>query len=172
VSEPPAGLRPTLRSRVAEHLRSWESGLLVRFRNPSNEAFEGWIAAPFLHQVRLKTWGDACAPLRWDERRGRVEFRVKPRGGFAAVIEGVGVEALQILCRPGISAAVVDPSRIDRPAVVSYSGRTCLLQAEGSPLRSVGLTVEWTGDPRARAGGRPPADAQILQQLRALGYIQ
>ena len=94
----PAEPARAFRQRVAEHLKAWDAGLLVRFQNIGPSPFAGAIAAPFLHQVRAKTWGVACPRLSWQESRGRVDFRVEAGERFEVVLEGVANDPMRVVC--------------------------------------------------------------------------
>jgi hypothetical protein len=168
----PAEPARAFRERVAEHLKAWSAGLLVRFQNAGTSPFTGSIAAPSLHQVRAKSWGSATCPrVSWQERRGRIDFRLEAGERFEAVLEAASEEPLLIACGSAPRVVEIAPGSLTRPRTVGWAGGRCAVQPEGSPLPAVGLTVQWTGDPRAQRAGRPPADSDVLEQLRALGYV-
>jgi arylsulfatase A-like enzyme len=168
----PAEPARAFRERVAEHLKAWSAGLLVRFQNAGPSPFAGAIAAPFLHQVRAKTWGVTCPRLGWQEDEGRIDFRVEPGERFEVVLEAVANQHLRIVCERENTGVEMDPASLGRPHAVAWTGHRCVAQPEGSSAPPVGLTVQWIGDPRAQHAARPPADSDVLEQLRALGYVQ
>ena len=168
----PGSPSPELRRRVAQHLQSWSSGLVVRFQNGGSSAFRGAISAPFFHQVRAKTWGVTCPKVSWRERTGDVGFLVEPGERFDVVLEAVASEPVRISCHPTDAPVELDPGSLTRPRTVAWAGGRCSALPEGSSPPPVGLTLQWIGDPRAQQAARPPSDSDVLEQLRALGYVQ
>ncbi|MCP3962459.1 MAG: sulfatase [bacterium] len=164
------------RRRVQERLSAPSSGLRLRFGNQASEPFRARISGK-LRPSRVKSWNLPADRLR--RMAGGVVARVEPGEAFDLVLEIPSKD-------PPLLEVTFDPARWDD----AFSAR---LSADLATRRIRYAADAWSEEPQAEAGlagegltgviatwskvsestqEDPSAvDPDLLQQLRALGYV-
>ncbi len=169
-----------LRQRAVRRLSERVQGLVIRARNAESEPLHGTLRGVAIRGFRLKTLAPGGSSLSWtDTDPGVARFSIPPGGSGAFIIEGAGGEALEVeveIGRGGAERVVVEAPAAsgghDRPWRLRYGDgewRTLRAAAQDAPTA---VTVLRRGSVPLALLDPAVADAQLRDQLRALGYLK
>jgi arylsulfatase A-like enzyme len=169
-----------LRDQLVERYSSQISGLRITFGNSGENPFGLIIEGPGLQQDGVKSVDADCASCVKLGNRGRASVTI-PRGRvFSLVLEEAAgrskplmIEARRVPGAPEQRRAVVDPgSELEQGLVLVWTGNGWdrgpgMVLPEGE----TGLVLEWVGARWNNGGEKTDEDAELIERLRALGYI-
>ncbi|MEM6794050.1 MAG: sulfatase [Acidobacteriota bacterium] len=168
-----------LRAKVRQTLEEQHEGLRLRLRNGSDGVLSGLLGHEFTHRDRVKAIDPDCRCLSWNKHR-TARFRLQPGQEttlFFEALPGPIVGFQGQLELPGREPAPFDKVfNLQRTGDAPFG----LLFEDGAwsvkpaPLEAgdgvVGFTV-WREAPLAELRSEGPEDPELLEQLKALGYV-
>jgi hypothetical protein len=173
-SIPDSGLT-ALRERARETLRTEASGARIRLRNGGVEELEARLEGPGFTIYNVKSWDVENGEVWWDGAN-RVGVRLAPGRELHLLIEGDGLEPGEIS---------IGRSFADRESWASQSfDEVTADRVQGFVLESdswtptselsapTGVWIWWQGEYPPASGATDDPDAQLAEDLRALGYVE
>jgi arylsulfatase A-like enzyme len=164
-----------LRERARETLRTEASGARIRLRNGGDEALGARLRGPGFTIYNVKSWDVEDGEVWWDGAN-RVGVRLAPGRELHLLIEGDGLEPGEIS---------IGPASVDREKWASHSfDEVTADRVQGFVLESdswtptselstsTGVWIWWQGEYPPASGANDDPDAQLEEDLRALGYVE
>ncbi len=159
-----------LRQRVRELLLQHHRGLTLEFDNAGETTFRGTFRGPLADQSKVKSPDIACACVSWKSRNEAL-LTVPPGEKFTLLLKEVRSKKI------GLTGAVeggkklaagIDLKTLQEPWQRAWDGSKWRQDGQGT----MRIAVRWQGGLEAREP-EPEAtpDAELMEQLRALGYI-
>lgn len=167
-----------LTPRVVDHLERYQRGLEIEFSNTGAKPIHGTFAtsdSQDLIVTRIKGVDIPAGALRVVDAR-TVAFVVRPGERFTVVAEDLRTEVLELRGRaPGPGQSLTLDLEL-----ASASSSSAAVLAQGSwtvapaPPEEGGtwIRASWRNSGPGSTSARAEDDAQVLEQLRALGYIE
>ncbi len=171
--------RSQLRAMILRHLEDRERGIEIEFVNPGNRILSGFFSTEDSQELivtRIKGVDIPADAVHVVDTR-TIAFRVPRESGFMVVAEDLSTTMLHI---EGVSGDPVTGSlNVDvdlstpesRSFVVLDDGdwTVCSKAPEGS---RTWIGVRWRNSGPGTPGDRSPDRPEVLEQLRALGYVE
>lgn len=162
--------RETTRAALADQL----PGFRMTFDNPTAESFRIRIGGA--NNRRAAITPVECADLEWHRGR-RFSFQVEPATRCDVTLEYLTAAPVSVEVVGGTTGKGPLPASLelatrefDRPRVYALvSGRWQLVEADSGARETLRLFSGWKAGPIAE--GEVEMDAALLEQLRALGYL-
>ena len=155
------------------------AGLRVQFRTGPHDSLSGTLLSPLLRSTTVKTEDQTCDCITW-EQPGQVSFTVPSATTYSLLIEDVGDEELRITGaavgttehpEPLPFDATFTPNDLDGAKGLSLS-QAAWVESTGVSEATTRVRV-WSVGARSADPARSGASEQdLLQQLRALGYVR
>ena len=167
---------PNLRSRAKALLEGDVPALRLRFDNRSEGPLCSNFEGPGLGVSTVKTLTpEGTAPCQWQKPRA-LRCCVPAEESLSLLVENVVGEILSLegWVGPRGEEGTSFLLRATREELMEPMGWSLASPGDftaGSPTGS-GLTVWWQGSLEETASGEPEIDEKLLQQLKALGYIE
>jgi len=169
---------PGLRALAGSTLLAQHRGPRIEIRNAGPQLLKGQLLGAFTAHDRLKG-GGGDGTVRW-RKEHRPTFAVAPGQWLTLMLaspdrDPAGIAAHLETDDGRRSAKIVEwfeLSRLERPLAMELGGDGTWRQIEdpaGPP--ATGFMVWWEGG-QPEAAAAPAADAAVLDQLRALGYVE
>lgn len=167
-----------LRDRVQARLSN-VSGLRVRMRSASGERLRGRLRGGPVQPQKIKTVDMPCDCLEWTPKT-TVAFEVPPETTYTLLFHDVPqggtlkVEELRLEGRSEIVAPEsmrIDVQEFEGVQTVSLVDGKWELEQGYRTSRSPSLTLWWSGEATAGTSDPSADDPQLVNQLRALGYV-
>ena len=165
-----------LRNQVLARLQSATTALEVRFANASDRAFTCRIEGKAVHQAMTKSAVLPAGALVWQEEEvadvhvqpgddfrrwlERSRGRLKLTGAFEGVSETFDARLVLAELEGTWQLNHGDDGWVSGPA-----------EEQSGEFFGTGVTVHWRGDSGAPSQESGNTDAQLTEQLRALGYL-
>ncbi|HEX2253060.1 MAG TPA: sulfatase [Thermoanaerobaculia bacterium] len=173
-----SGRSAGLRAEVRKYLESRAAGLRVRFTNSGTSTLVGTLSGPMVKLAGVTSHDLSCPCLRWLGGQS-LRFEVPPGEEITVNLEQAGSERLVIAGELADGAGgsfrhTVDAGRLERSLELAHDGSrwvrgTTGVAAAAGPS-AVRIRFWWQGERRFR-GETPVEDAELQEQLRALGYL-
>jgi len=169
---------PGLRALVGSTLLAQHRGPRIEIRNAGPDELRGELHGALTAHDRVKG-GGGDGTVRWRNEH-RPTFIVRPGQELTLLLTSpdrsqAGISAHLVAADGRRSAPTVewfDLSRLERPLAVELGGDgTWRRVADPAGPPETGFMVWWAGG-RPEATAAPAADAAVLDQLRALGYLE
>ncbi len=165
----------SLRERVLRKLAD-RPGLRIRFSNHGSQALRGSFRASFLRTTKVKAPELPCSCIDWHD--GKAAFTVPPGISYTLAVEDARDEIVFEGAwedADGQSSAPLswklDPLRFQDSVGLRFDGSSWVEVARIDPERDTGIEVSWSGGMPIAVEAPVEADEELLQQLRALGYV-
>jgi len=165
--------------RALSHLEEAQRGVRLEIRNRSPSVLKGRLRGAFAAHDRLKSASDGEASVRW---RNQVPptFVVPPGQRLLLLLDSPDRP------RAGINAHIVvagetkafplkewfDLDRLQVPVTVSLTETGWVRHDDGAEPPEVGFRIWWEGGPPTGDLGAPRGADEMIEQLRALGYVE
>ncbi len=156
------------------------AGLEVRFSNASALAFAGRLTGIGVHPTTVKSAALPPGAVTWREV-GALDFRVEPNDDFELLFERLDGRPLRFegaFDAPGARAeafeAVLPVDEVDGGWRLIHGAGGWAVVAGGEPSSepATGVLARWRGGGGSMLERSPAtADAELAEQLRALGYV-
>lgn len=167
-----------LRARTRRTILAQHRGLRLHVRNASSGVLMGRLSGAWAAQNRIKTAEIDPRPLRRTNAHGR--FKLEPGGRTSLLLtplHGSNV-ALDIRLKgPGnlnnaASFEALDLSVLKYPVAITPTENGWILTEGSTTEIDTGFLITRVGDASPIVADGLPAEAETLDQLRALGYVQ
>lgn len=165
---------PELR-RWAEEMVGSAPGLRLRVRNRGDAPFKGSLAGAGIRPNRVKSVELDCRCVTYTD--WTASFEALPDADYTVIIQGPAKEPFSLrLDGPGRRSEPmleVDPTDFfggDR--LLLELGEGGWIESDSPTLPASFLEIWWEGATSGAPVSEPTTDAELLQRLRALGYIQ
>lgn len=164
-----------LEARTRERLRRDLSGVRLRLSNRSAGPVSGEIGGAVIRATGVSSPDLACRCVEW-LGGGRIRYRIPPGTAYTLVLEHAAQGPLTIEgqlrqggSRPSTFAFRVDLDALAEPTAYGWDGKDWALRETTEPM-STGFVIE--GETAVRSTGSPQEKPEVLEQLRALGYVE
>ena len=170
-----------LRRRMVERLAATAATRFqVRFENASDRPFRGQIRGGAIHPAIVKAADVPAGALTWNEV-GSADFRLLPGERFTLVLERVEGRWLKLKGAMDATKEVATAPFEEALGVEGFEGDWGMVWAgdrwESGMLSGLppdvmtGVLVSKRPGSGRESFGEPEIDAELVQQLRALGYV-
>ncbi len=166
---PDAAELPSLRQRVRELLETEHQGLVLELENTGDAAFEGTLAGALMLET-LRSPDLSCACLDWHD--GTVQLKVPPGEAFHLFFQPSNPLPVRLTGAVGAGdelKATFEPATLAEPWQRFWDGSRWL--PETPPGGTLRITARWQGTAGSPASALPEPDPALLEQLKALGYV-
>ncbi len=159
---------PRLRQRVREALRERHRGLTLEFENAGSATFRGILRGPLGDPTKAKSPDLSCPCVKWQDKRG-AGLIVAPGESFTLFFKNARAKVRLTGAVDGGDelAVALAPNALSEPWQRSWDGTDWRPGGQGT----MRITVQWKGGLEARAPEAVTPDAALVEQLRALGYV-
>ena len=166
-----------LRSRIREKLSAATPGLRIRFSNPNQAVIRGTIHGPQIRRSGVTSPDLACRCVEFDKNQA-LRFEVPAEESYTLFLEHPDPDRLQLQGRiepDGVAFSVpIDVGGLAQPYSLTFQEGNWIESSVEIPgeLREVPEIVVWReGEAQAADDSLVEGDAELIEQLRALGYI-
>ncbi|MEM7583435.1 MAG: sulfatase-like hydrolase/transferase [Acidobacteriota bacterium] len=163
-----------LQARVAAELREHASGVRLQLANVACGALTGEASGAPIQVNRVKTEQPEASAIEWLGRR-RASFELAAGESVSLLLEAVSGELTlageAVSCPGGRSLpfrATVDVETLDQPWLLELTGPASG-PASAEPVARLQASLEGS---RSSAPSETEVDPRLLDQLRALGYVE
>lgn len=171
------GVDAELRQRIREAVGSENRVLGAEFRNATDKELRGRFWGTSIDKVTVKGLELPTGAVNWRSDEKVAEFLVRPGESYRLSLERVGNAPIWVAVDgsgPGFEIAL-DPAESDGrvwslyPSGESWDGGW---RSTGTPDPPTGIIVGWRGPAGHSTAGSLDADPVLVEQLRALGYVE
>ncbi len=160
-----------LLTRVAEYLDQSASGLRLQIINRSEESIQGTLYGPMVRPVGTKILTPGGPTLKWKEM-GSADFMIPSGSDVTYSFEKVFGRKLKI--RGSLGKVTLDHSfdvrSLDMPLIWSLDGAKWVPAI--TETFTVSIRVWWQGGASSLGDGPASHSSDVVEQLRALGYVE
>ncbi|MCD4749422.1 MAG: sulfatase-like hydrolase/transferase [Thermoanaerobaculales bacterium] len=168
-----------MRAKVFEHLERWERGIEIEIVNEESQVLTGSFSttdSQILIVTRIKGVDIPENAVRVVDWR-TVAFQAPPGSRFTVVAEDLLATSLHLEGRPddpvtGTLAADIDLSSPDSQGFVVYDRGAWMMRSESPENGGTWIRAAWRNSGPGESPNRPQEDSKVLDQLRALGYVE
>jgi hypothetical protein len=169
---------PELRSRVIDGVLQQHEGYRLTIRNRGARQLRGWLGGSLAHHARLKTADPDCDCIHW-KPGARPKIRLKPGQQVRLQLESPSTPRMSFaLWSFGDDGGRqrqtwrFGPADLVDPVAWSLTDTGWRQVEDPAAVPEIGFRLWREGDRTPASGSEPKADEQMMEQLRALGYVQ
>ncbi len=168
-----------MRAKVFEHLEDWERGIEVEIVNGETTALAGSFSTSdrqdlIVTRIKGVDIPDNVVHVADGET---IIFKAPPGSKYTVIAEDLSTTNLHLQGRPEnpVTASLdadIDLSSSESQGFVVYSGGSWTVQSELPGAAETWIRVAWRNSGPGEDQVRSQESAQVLEQLRALGYVE